>query len=281
LNPSKFEITGNNSVILPAGSTEDGTLNTRNVELASTAPRVNSSTSTISGIKGQSRRIDTSIVLYMPENLSVSYNADWGSAELGGAGSGSNAFDNLADQFRSGGLGDINFKSAVGEGTVGEKIKRDIAGIAQNFSGLNVRDLIQARSRIIANPHIELLFRGVQNRQFQFDFTFTPKNEAEAVEVRNIIKAFKFHMSPDIQGGDATGAFMRFPSEFDVTFYHNTKENQWLHKISTCALTDMQVNESGSGETKFHENGAPIATTVSLSFTELEIMTKKRIQDGF
>jgi hypothetical protein len=73
--------------------------------------------------------------------------------------------------------------------------------------------------------------------------------------------------------------------------YHS-KENPWLNKISTCYLTNMDV-QYGSDKAGFYEpldnpawKGAgvgppPTHTTISLNFEEIEKMSRKRIEEGF
>ena len=65
----------------------------------------------------------------------------------------------------------------------------------------------------------------------------------------------------------------------------NGAENQFINKISECVLTNMNVSYGGD-RYKTHEgidgDGAPpIETTISLSFSELELITREKIHEGF
>jgi len=115
-----------------------------------------------------------------------------------------------------------------------------------------------------------------------------PRSKAEADEIANIIYAFKFNMLPEFVGSDAKDAFkgkrMRVPNTFDIQYMYVNQENKYLHKISTCYLSDMSVTYGGSKYKTFDGNadGAPpVETAIALTFKEIELITKERIEDGF
>ena len=73
-----------------------------------------------------------------------------------------------------------------------------------------------------------------------------------------------------------------YPSEFDITFYTaGGKENTYVSKIATCILQSMRVNYTPDGQWATHENGAPVAVQISLSFKELTVLTKDKIDEGY
>jgi hypothetical protein len=92
-------------------------------------------------------------------------------------------------------------------------------------------------------------------------------------------------MHPDIE---EKGMFLIYPSEFAIEFMHkdeNTGEvsrNMNLPKVSSCALTNVKVTYGPDGmfNTFANTGGMPTETTVELAFTELETLTRRRIQDG-
>jgi hypothetical protein len=118
-------------------------------------------------------------------------------------------------------------------------------------------------------------------RQFQFSFTFTPVNETEAATVRNIIKMFRFHASPEVVPNDATGRFHIAPSTFDIEFFHKTSTNENIQKIGSCVLNNYSVNYAPAGGWTTHTDGMPVQTTLDLSFMETQLITKDLINSGF
>ena len=61
---------------------------------------------------------------------------------------------------------------------------------------------------------------------------------------------------------------------------HKGGRNKHLHKISTCYLTKMDVNHGGD-RYQAHKDGMPQKTMINLSFSEIEIMTKTKINQGY
>lgn len=227
----------------------------------------------VSAAKQPIRRVATTIVLYMPESIVTQYQAEWQAEQLGAA---------------------ADFTNAVrGAGTLGEALKSAGAGAAQTagtmlnqFTNLSLADALSRTTRLAINPHMEVIFNGIGFREFNFKFRFTPESEQEALNVDNIIRAFKFYAAPEILRGTA-GRFWIYPAEFDIQYYSNGSENLFLNKISTCALTNMEVNYTPVGQwSAFRPHpdieGQPsVCTDISLTFKELEIITKERILEGY
>lgn len=132
-------------------------------------------------------------------------------------------------------------------------------------------------AKVATNPFREVLFEAVNYRTFGFSYTFLPKSLAEVLNVRRIIDLFKFHMHPELS---QDGLFYVYPSEFEMQYYFKGNENDFLHKISTCVLTDMQVNYGNEYFSSFRE-GEPTEIKMNLTFQELELMTKERIVKGY
>ena len=107
----------------------------------------------------------------------------------------------------------------------------------------NPADIIQLGAKVKTNPFREVFFEGIDYRKFNFRYKFMPKSENEVLSVYKIIDKFKEHMHPEIAAG---GAFFLYPSEFEIAYYYNNKENGYFNKIATCALTDMSVEYGGT-----------------------------------
>jgi hypothetical protein len=130
-----------------------------------------------------------------------------------------------------------------------------------------------------------MIFKSIGFRQYQFDFKFTPRSEQEALNVANIIKAFKFYASPEVKYGEGSPRYYIYPAEFDIEFWSNGKPNDFVNKISTCACTNVGVNYTSAGVWSAFRpgdfNGVPVETSLSLQFQELEIITKNRVLQGY
>lgn len=223
-------------------------------------------------------RIKTTIDLYMPPQIQSSYQSNWNTSELGSAGATIDAF---AGMYNMG----LNFEAAqsifeVGKNNIGTAAINTIAGTVQSLTPLNVKDAKSFGTSQVSNPYMEVIFNGVEHRTFSFTFKMIPRNDAEQRAIRNIVDEFKFHRAPEYKSS-LQNLYMRFPSEFDITFLHKNVENPWLFKISTCALTNVSVNHSPEGQYASHADGSPFATEMTLSFTEMELLSKQRHEDGY
>jgi len=145
---------------------------------------------------------------------------------------------------------------------------------------------MQLESGRIIGPRMEVMFEGVGRRDFSYTFIFIPKSKKESQIVEKIIHEFKYHMHPEFVNENAR--LMRFPSTFDILYMYQNGPNNFLNKISTCFLTKMDVEYGADRFTAYERtdgiqgSGAPPQKTkLSLNFSEMEILTKTRIDQGF
>ena len=67
------------------------------------------------------------------------------------------------------------------------------------------KTLIALETGTIITPRTELMFEGIGRRNFSFTFTFIPKNASEASLIRQIVNAFKIHMTPEFAAQSGAG----------------------------------------------------------------------------
>jgi Tail-tube assembly protein len=128
------------------------------------------------------------------------------------------------------------------------------------------------------NPHAEMVFRRTSNRNFEFVFDLVARSQAEAIAIQNIIRTFKVYAAPEVNA-DNGGRYYIPPALFDIKFYFLNTENQAIPRISTCALSAIQVNYAGSNQFATFNDGTPISINMALSFTEVDIMTRALIDN--
>ena len=138
--------------------------------------------------------------------------------------------------------------------------------------------LLALEKGAIRTPRMELMFEGIGRREFSFEFNFIPKDANEATTIQNIVKQFKLHMASNFT--DETFREMEIPDLFNIKYMFKGDENQYLNKISTCALESMDVSYGGDRFVAVGEDGVPQTTKITLKFKEMEIITKKAIQAG-
>ena len=90
-------------------------------------------------------------------------------------------------------------------------------------------------------------------------------------------------MLPEL-GEGSKGRNLKVPSTFDIQYMYVNQENNYLHKISTCYLSSMDITYGGSKYTTYEGNadGAPpVETAIKLTFKEIELITRERVEEGF
>lgn len=213
-------------------------------------------------------RITDAIMLAIQERPSVKYGVEYMATDMGtltgalaGGASGLALNEMLPELARKGMLNLGQIPAAAAGMAVGEN--------------LDIKALASATSAMAPNPFREQIFQSVDTRTFTFDYKFLPKNQRESEAVREIIYTFAYHMHPELS---AQGLFYIYPSEFNIQYYFAGKENRWVNKISTCVLTDMNVDYGNSSMFSTYNNGAPTEVNLRLTFRELEVLTKERIR---
>jgi hypothetical protein len=226
-------------------------------------------------------RLDTAIALYMPPSVSVSYGANYNDTEIGSlAGGAANVIQAFMDARERGTLDSaLRVATDVGMDQAREALRRGVVSVAQGIAP-GAAALIAIESGKIITPHMELMFSGIGRRNFSYEFTFVPKSRQEADRIEEIIKSFKIHMHADFVGAEGSMREMEIPDFFNIKYMYKGNENTHLNRISTCVLTKMDVNY-GADRFVAYEDGVPQTTKLNLSFTELEIITRDKIKEGY
>ena len=228
-------------------------------------------------------RLDTAIAMYMPASVTTGHSAQYTDTEIGFMSRGAiNAYEKFSNQGMAAGLTEIgNMDQDLAKAL--QNLMLNTAGALPGFGGLKAA--AEMRSGVVLSDRMELAFQGIDKRTFQYEFKMNPKSENEAKEIRNIINAFKVNMLPEFEGSDSHGRALIVPNTFDIEYHWNGAENQFLHKISTCVLESMSVSYGGD-KYKTHagvsgDGAPPIDTTLSLTFKELELITREKASEGF
>lgn len=225
--------------------------------------------------RAPTKRLSQAIALYMPAQISLQHQANYGEAEIGALVAGAGAA-----------LNTLTEKTTKTE--LAKKLGASIVENAGDALGLAALDALDAtiapgaraafelQQGKITNNRTEMQFEGVQRRDFSFSFKMLPTSPEEAKTIQDIVTLFRFHSMPEIDQSEDDGRTMIPPSTFDIEYF----PNKHLHKISTSILTSVDVKFGGE-RTQFFHDDQPVETELNLTFKELEIITKRRILDGF
>ena len=227
-------------------------------------------------------RSSTCINMFMPAQIQATYTANYTDTQIGAFSEQAlQAFDQLmAGSFDNFGETIANASEPVKE-TIMQMMTTLVGTIGPLFGG--IEEARQMREGNIIADKMELAFKGVPKRNFQYTFKMMPRNEAETEQVRTIVKAFKQNMLPETF--NANSRRLLVPNTFHIQYMYVNDINHYLHKIGECVLETMNVSYGGDRYKTFTavpgEGAPPVETTLTLNFKEFHFLTRKDIEDGY
>lgn len=162
-------------------------------------------------------------------------------------------------------------------GAAGIKIKELGSGILDTLGGGDLFRLASKSVGLAVNPRQEQYYNGPAFRSFTYTFDFYPKSKEEAEDVQKIVKLFKYHSSPAMETSGTLGRFFIVPSEFEIHYMFKEGPNPHLHQIARCVCENVEVKYGPDAQWSTFKDGQPTSTQMTLTFTELEFITKEKI----
>lgn len=183
-----------------------------------------------------------------------------------GVTEGLNSIGDLFEQ----GAGSLAFRLAL------ERAARTPAGA---ILPEGVRNAIGLAAKVTVNPNLRTTFQGVAIRQFSFQFKFLPVSREESVEVKNIVKFFRFHAYPEtITLDGAVPLGYKYPDMFKIKL--RSKVNGVFRNIGTpiklSYLNSVQTVYNPTQQT-FHADGSPTEVDMTLRFSEFKTLDRRDI----
>jgi hypothetical protein len=211
-------------------------------------------------LRPKKKRIVSTISLYMPDTVNFQYNS---------------GYSNLS-------LMDVAKEAAGAVSSTGVPIISQIgkaASLGISLAESQTAKLALSTQGLAINPQQQLLFDGIDFRSYQLAFTFTPYSQQEAADVNRIIKMFRAHAAPQIVSGGG-GMFFVPPSTFNLQFILNGKENTNITRVAESVIESIDVNYAPNGWAT-HPDGAPVQTTLTMQFKEIELIDRKKVEQGY
>ena len=232
------------------------------------------------------KRLEKSIALYMPPNVQVDYQVKYSDKEIGSlAMAGSAAIDAFTGT--DGGTEAKLRAAADAAGPAGKEFLTTFANKTLDTVANGAEALSQLERGSVITPRMEMMFEGVGRRNFSYTFSFIPKSEQEAKVVEDIIQHFKFYAMPKYSN-PSTRREMDIPGTFDIEYMYRGSRNNFLNRVHTCFLTQVQVEYGADRYTAYeettgiHGKGAPPQKSkITLNFTELETLSQDHIAEGY
>lgn len=239
------------------------------------------------GIKarnGLATKIKRNIFLNMPNTISFNEAATWEGAEMGVVGalmSGNVAGG--AESMASGAFGQLATAAGGGLGTlVGKGLGKvgmgGLIGAAGGFMASGaITDKFETVTNTKSNPFKEQTFQGVDFRSFSFAFKLQARNGGDLLVIRDIIQSFRAYSKPSYK--DGSGMFS-YPHEFQIEFLTlmngELVTNEWIPQLKYCICKSVKT-DFGEGQWKSFQGGHPLEVSLSLEFTETELITEEDV----
>ena len=229
-----------------------------------------------------------SVVLYMPEDVSTGYRANWSGK----------AFSNIGrDALITAGSGDLgeglqNAATALGTGmgqaipNLGNKVIRETISKITGEQ-LSQNDIFSSTRGVILNPNVELLFGGTDLRNFQLNYKLVPRNGTESGIIKQIVNTFRKAMLPRFANGDEltfSGAeniqnnFIKVPNVCRVSFMRGGDLNTDVAQYKMCAITQVDINYTPDGTYATYGDGSMVAIQLSLNFQETKLIFAEEVE---
>jgi hypothetical protein len=157
-----------------------------------------------------------------------------------------------------------------------------IGGVVSKLTNAVSNDAVKLalnKAGYVFNPQKQMLFQGIEFREFNLSFTFTPYSQREAEDVKKIIKMFRMWSAPKTAAAGA-GMFFVPPALFGVEFQFQGKINPNLPKLERCVVESVDVNYAPNGWAA-HSDGAPIQTTMAIQLKEIVLIDRAKVNAGY
>ncbi len=255
-------------------------------------PRYKKTKQALLGLTRRTTRVARAISLYVPETVVFDSRQQYESPSLlDKLGLGGTALASVASSTQEGigtlaTLGIAGGATAVAAALAGGAA---VTGAARILSSIDqtITSAAKTGAQILGfavNPIIEVLYQAPTLRTFNFDFVFAPRSEQEADAVWNIIYEFRRHSAPEFLEGSG-GVILVPPSDFDITFMRKVEsgfvENTNMPRMTSCVCEDVQVDYAAAGQFSTYTDGMPVQIRMRLSFKEIDIITREKIDRGY
>ncbi len=170
-----------------------------------------------------------------------------------------------------------------------EKMKKHASGVSLNdglsalgqkgmqlaggmMGGITPNAQLALGAGAVFNPNVELLYNSPRLRPFSMSFDFVPRSAAEAQIVNQIILNFKKWSAP----ADLENGMFEIPHVWQVNYMTGKAKNKNMNRFKKAALKDVVVKANSQPDMHLaHEGGVPIVTSMTLTFMEVEIITRE------
>ena len=222
------------------------------------------------------KEIIGSVTLPIPNGVSDQNAVNFGAGTLNPA---QKELSNIAFKTILEGVGEggRQARKAFDKAVKNKNIQRAVAGyISGTAVGIDPNEILSRLDGTIFNNNLALLFKGPTLRPFTFQFTLSPRDRGEAVQVQKIIRAFKQSSATQKTTGDI---FLAAPNTYGLQFFKGPTPHSFLPQFKECALLNVGVNYMPDNSYMTYEDSSMVSYSLTLSFQELEPIFNSDFED--
>ena len=221
----------------------------------------------ITGDSSSGGEPEGTVQLYIPENLAVNSQVGYQNTTQGSV---AGALANLKEN------GEFSLEGSI-------KLLSDIVGAGLSQVGDSGGVTAQATGMGVGAANRHVLFEGVDFRTFSYAYEFLPKSWEESVKLKEIIKFFRVNMLPEVRDNGNT---FKPPNWFSIEYMIDGKSTNYLNKIKPSVCTGCDVSYGGNGQfamfqSEQGEDPAPALINLTLTFQEVQVVSKVDAQEGY
>ena len=250
------------------------------------------------------------IALYIPPDaLKTGYKSSYEAASLGAVGG---VADAAAEAFQSKGGESAGAPGRTTKG--GVEALKDMMKAQASATGsematvalltgakaipaaLNLGDtktLMERSTGAVINPYMVAAYKGPTDmREHKFSFKMMPQSVAESKTCGKIVHAFKKAMLPSHSGGENTTApsmLFGYPDEFTIEYFvdgrkleHSATTPNPMFNVGRSVLTACDLDYTTQDVPLFFDGTQyPVSISMALSFQEICVMYREKIDKGF
>lgn len=249
------------------------------------AQAANDAAQLVQGVSYKLSRAAPIIDMYIPLSLTYNDGAQYENANLNVIGSGTLAGMQNADGIFASAYNAL----AEGVGSVfGYLMDPSLTGEAARLGALRASRAVpnagfQAAVSIgvqrTMNPNTRAMFKGVNLREFSFNFKMIANSQREAIAIERIVNHFRTELYPDVINALNVPIAYEMPNAFSIQFTHRNSEAK-MPKLEYCFLRNVQTVYNATGAA-FHPDGRPNEVDMTLNFIEMRTLNKKDIMAGY
>ena len=157
----------------------------------------------------------------------------------------------------------------------------------------DTKTLMERTTGAVINPYMVAAYKGPTDmREHKFTFKMMPQSVAESQTCGKIVHAFKKAMLPSHSGGEnstAPSMLFGYPDEFTIDYYvkgeklkHSATNPNPMFNVGRSVLTACDLDYTTQDVPLFFDGTQyPVSISMALSFQEIGVMYREKIDQGF